>query len=335
MGVVRVTDLDTPDPTATDLDPRDIDAVFATYKGELTGYCYRMLGSVFEADDAVQEVLVRVWRNADRFEGRSSVRTWLYRIATNVCLDALRGRKRRALPMDVGPSSTVDAFVNEKLPEQTWIQPIPDSRLDQPGADPGDVVVERDSVRLAFVTALQRLAPRQRAVLVLREVLRWKASEVAELLDTTTVSVNSALQRARAALAAASIDEDTSVAASDDDEEAVLEKYVKAFESYDIESLVALLREDATMSMPPYDFWISGADEIARWHLTTGCGCRDSYLVPVKANGVTAFAQYRHRGTEPWAIQMLDISDGKIRSIHSFVDPALFEAFGLPRTIAR
>jgi RNA polymerase sigma-70 factor (ECF subfamily) len=331
-----VTDLDTVGDTdpITRLDRADLDRVFTQYKGELTGYCYRMLGSVFDADDAVQEVMVRAWRSADRFEGRSSVRTWLYRIATNVCLDALRSRKRRALPMDLGPASTVDAFIDAKLPEQTWIQPIPTSRLEQPGADPGEVVVARDSVKLAFITALQHLAPRQRAVLVLREVLRWKASEVAELLGTTVVSVNSALQRARTAIAAASIDDEASTAVEEDVQD-VLDRYVKAFESYDIDSLVALLRDDATMSMPPYDFWITGSDEIAKWHLTAGAGCRGSYLVPVQANGVTAFAQYRQGGAQPWAIQLLDIAGGEIRSIHAFVDPDLFPAFGLPLQYSR
>src|SRR5579862_580855 len=214
---------------------------------ELTGYCYRMLGSSFDAEDAVQETLVRAWRSLERFEGRAALKSWLYRIATNVCIDMLNGRNRRARPMDLGPSQGVDAPLTT-LPEATWIEPIPDGRVLDAEGDPADLAVSRETVRLAFVAALQHLPPRQRAVLILREVLHWQASEVAELLETSVASVNSALQRARATLATAEMRaNDVEV----DDE--LLARYVAAFEAYDIEALTAVIREDATQSMPPFD----------------------------------------------------------------------------------
>ncbi len=320
-----------PDAVATpEVRPEDLDQ----YRRELTGYCYRMLGSLFEAEDAVQETLVRAWKGMDSFEGRSAVRSWLYRIATNVCLDMLRGRRRRALPMELGSSSTSDAFKGETLPEAAWMQPVPDARVLPEDGDPAELAAARETIRLAFVTALQHLPARQRAVLILREVLRWQATEVAELLETSVASVNSALQRARATLAARQVDLDTAPPRPvDADQQALLARYVDAFERYDIPSLVTLLHEDAVMSMPPYNFWLQGAAEMARWLLGPGIGCQGSRMIPVAANGGTAFGQYRcdpQGGHSPWALQVLEISDGRITGLCSFLDTELFGAFGLP-----
>ncbi len=301
------------------------------HRRELTGYCYRMLGSVFEADDAVQETMVRAWRRADTFEGRSTLRAWLYRIATNVCLDMLRGRQRRARPMDLGPASTTDAFQGVMRPEHAWIQPIPDDRVLPESEDPADVAAGKESIRLAFVTALQHLPARQRAVLILREVLRWRATEVAELLDTSVASVNSALQRARATLATLDVDAPVTVS---HDQRALLARYVDAFERYDIEALVALLRDDVVMAMPPYDFWLRGRSEIGRWFLGPGIGCQGSRLLATEANGCPAFGAYRvdpDGGHRPFAIQVIEVSGDRIVGHHNFVDPTLFAAFGLPQ----
>ncbi|MBW3575064.1 MAG: sigma-70 family RNA polymerase sigma factor [Actinobacteria bacterium] len=301
------------------------------HRRALTGYCYRMLGSGFEADDAVQETLVRAWKGIDGFEGRSALRSWLYRIATNVCLDMLRGRQRRALAMDLGPASTADAFTGATLPDHAWVQPIPDGRVLDDG-DPAELVASRETIRLAFVTALQHLPPRQRAVLILREVLRWSAAEVAELLDTTVASVNSALQRARGTLAARDLGAST-VDPADADQQALLARYVDAFERYDITSLVSLLHEDAVMSMPPYNFWLRGPVEMGRWFLGDGSVCRGSRLVATRANGCAAFGSYHsdgHGGHRPWAVQVLEISGDRIVGHHNFLDTDLFGAFGLP-----
>jgi RNA polymerase sigma-70 factor (ECF subfamily) len=302
------------------------------YRRELTGYCYRMLGSGFEAEDAVQETMVRAWRNLDTFEGRSALRSWLYRIATNVCLDMLRSRQRRARPMDLGPSGTADAFLGAPLPEATWIQPIPDDRILPEDGDPAELAASRETIRLAFITALQHLPPRQRAVLILREVLKWRASEVAELLDTTVPSVNSALQRARATLAARDVDADAAEPA-DADQRALIARYVDAFERYDVSELVTLLRQDAIMSMPPFPLWLRGPAEIGRFFLGQGIGCKGSKLIPVSANGSYAFGSYKPAddGTRrPWAIQVIEVSGDRIVGHHNFLGPDLFPAFGLP-----
>ena len=303
------------------------------HRRELTGYCYRMLGSAFEADDAVQETMVRAWKAIDGFEGRSTLRSWLYRIATNVCLDMLRGPQRRALAMDLGPSGRADAFSGATRPESAWMQPIPDSRVVPDDGDPAEVAEARESVRLAFVTALQRLPARQRAVLILREVLRWQAVEVAQLLDTSVASVNSALQRARATLATCDLDA-RPADPLDDEQKALLARYVDAFERYDITSLVSLLHDDAVMSMPPYDFWLRGPEEMGKFFVGPGSGCRGSRLVATAANGLPAFAAYKpdpEGGHAAWSIQVLELSDGRIVGHHNFLDTAtLFPIFGLP-----
>ena len=303
------------------------------YRTELTGYCYRMLGSTFEAEDAVQETMVRAWRALDRFEGRAKLRSWLYRIATNVCLDMLTGRERRARPMDLEPASHADRPLPAPLPESAWIEPVPDGLVVPSAADPADVAVARESIRLAFMAALQHLPPKQRAVLILREVLRWRATEVAELLDTTVASVNSALQRARATLdgLGARLDEPGSV---DDASSELLARYVDAFERYDMEALTALLREDATWNMPPYELWLQTHDDIVAWCLGPGSGCRGSRLVPTRANGAPAFGQYKPApdgGWTPWSLQVIETSGGRIGEITFFLDTArFFPAFGLP-----
>jgi RNA polymerase sigma-70 factor, ECF subfamily len=302
------------------------------YRVELTAYCYRMLGSA-DAEDAVQETFIRAWRGYERFEGRSALRSWLYRIATNVCLDMLDARKRRARPMDLGPAGE-PILENLRTPDQLWIEPMPDGRI-VPEGDPADVVAGRESVRLAFVAALQQLPPRQRAVLILCEVLRWKAAEVAELLETSVASVNSALQRARATLEASDVTP-TSAASVNVADPALLSRYVDAFERYDMDALRSLIVEDATQSMPPYDLWLAGRDDILAWWVGPGSGCRGSRMIPVEsANGAPAFGQYKPsesgEGYEPWALQVLEIENGRIVELTFFLDvERLFPRFGLP-----
>ncbi|MEP6852445.1 MAG: sigma-70 family RNA polymerase sigma factor [bacterium] len=300
----------------------------------LTGYCYRMLGSVYEAEDAVQDTMVRAWRGLDRFDGRSALRTWLYRIATNVCLDSLNGRNRRAFPIDLAPSSPAAAAMAGPLPTESWIGPALDRQVLTAADDPAELAVQRDSVRLAFIAALQHLPPRQRAVLVLREVLRWSAAEVAELLDTSEASVNSALQRARATLAARDADDSPLEQDLDDEHRRLLTRYVEAFESFDIDRLVTLLREDAVQTMPPFPMWLEGPHDIRTWLLGPGAGCRGSRLIPLSTvNGCPAFAQYRRDpqgGHSAFAIQVLDVDDGRIARFTHFLDLAQFSAFGLP-----
>ncbi len=314
----------------------ELESVLEGYRKELTGYCYRMLGSAFDAEDAVQETFVRAWRSFDRFEGRSSVRSWLYRIATNVSLDMLSGRERRARPMDLGPSREPVVENLSTLPEVTWIEPIPDARVVSDG-DPAEVAVAHETIRLAFVAALQHLPPRQRAVLILCEVLRWQASEVAELLETSVASVNSALQRARATLEATNLTTDAELSVDTADAD-LLERYVEAFERYDMEALTALIHEDATQSMPPYDLWLTGRDDIFRWWYGPGIGCEGSRVIPtVAANGAPAFGQYKPAeggGYEPWALQVIEIRDGKIVELTFFLDTErVFPLFGLSLTL--
>jgi RNA polymerase sigma-70 factor (ECF subfamily) len=316
---------------------RELELQLERHRVELTAFAYRMLGSAFEAEDAVQETMLRAWRGLERFEGRAALRSWLYRIATNVCLDMLNGRQRRARPMDLGPPRTAEAPLGEPLPEGAWIQPVPDGRVLSADADPAEVAVSRESVRLALVAALQTLPPRQRAVLILREVLRWRAAEVAELLDTTAASVNSALQRARAALAARNVATSGTDHPMDEAQRRLLARYVDAFERYDLDALTSLLYEDATWSMPPYELWLQSHDEIRRWCLGPGIGCRGSRLLPVAANGSPAFAQYKPGeapgGLVPWSLQVLEISGDRIAGITFFLDTErLFPLFGmLPR----
>jgi RNA polymerase sigma-70 factor (ECF subfamily) len=313
------------------LDQAELEERFEQHRVELRAHCYRMLASPFEAEDAVQETFIRAWRGVTAFEGRSSLRSWLYRIATNVCLDMLRSTERRARPMDLGPSRAPVIENLAERPEATWLEPIPDALVVGTDGDPAEIAATRDSVRLAFVAALQRLPARQRAVLLLCEVLQWKAAEVAELLESTVASVNSALQRARAALT----DAPATGRPLTPNDEALLARYVRAFEDYDIEALTALIHEDAVQSMPPYDLWLAGRDDIFTWWLGPGIGCRGSRVVAtMPANGAPAFGQYKPSpdgGYEPWALQVLQLRDGRIGELTFFLATStLFPLFGLP-----
>lgn len=312
----------------------EVDVLLEQHRVELTAFSYRMLGAASEAEDAVQETLLRAWRSFDHFEGRSALRSWLYRIATNVCLDMLNSAQRRARPMDLGPAQSADTPLPEPLPEVTWIQPIPDDRVIPAGGDPAETAELRETVRLAFVAALQHLPPRQRAVLILREVLQWKADEVADLLETSVASVNSALQRARTSL---NSNEVRKTQPMDEEQKALLARYVEAFESYDMDSLTSLLHEDATWSMPPYALWLQTHLDIRKWCLGPGIGCRGSRLIPTTANGSPAFGHYKpspNGGLEPWSLQVLEISDGRVGGINFFLDTTtLFPIFGLPERL--
>jgi RNA polymerase sigma-70 factor (ECF subfamily) len=320
--------------SATDL-TASVEEALESHRRELTGYCYRMLGSGSEAEDAVQETMIRAWRAADRLDAREALRAWLYRIAHNVCLDMLKGSQRRARPMDLGPSSTAATTLGPPLVEQTWVMPIQDSRILPTEGDPAEMAAAKETIKLAFVAALQLLPPKQRAVLILREVLKWQASEVAELLGTSVASVNSALQRARATIDASDLDASTTPTQVDGEEERdLLARYVDAFESYDVSAFVALLSEDAQFSMPPYDLWLRGPEQVRQWLLGQGFACKDSRLVPLRANGSPAFAQYKLSDEpgvrKPWAIVVIETDGERVTEICSFLGDEGFKAFGLP-----
>ena len=311
------------------VDVTDLEA----HRPALTGHCYRMLGSAADADDAVQETIVRAWKSLERFEGRASVRTWLHRIATNVCLDQLSGSSRRMRPFEEGPAGSVEGAVLESRDRTHWLEPIPDARVLSADGDPFEVAAQRQSIRLAFVAALQHLPPRQRAVLLLTEVLGWSAAEVAECLDMTVAAVNSGLQRARATMAARNVITPSSDKLTEE-QTAMLERYVDAFQRYDVDGLVSLLREDATLSMPPYTLWLQGHDSVRQWLVGPGAGCEGSRLVPLEASGSPAFAQYR-RGEEEgtyqaWGLIVLELDGDRIARWNSFLDTeTLFPMFGL------
>jgi RNA polymerase sigma-70 factor, ECF subfamily len=305
------------------------------HRRALTGHCYRMMGSAVDADEAVQETMVRAWRKLDRFDGRASLRTWMVRIATNVCLDLLADRSRRARPMESGPAGTVDDAL-DALPRTHWLEPLPDARALPEVADPFELAVLRQSIRLAFVAALQHLPPKQRAALLLTEVLGWSAMDVATSLDTSVASINSALQRARATLQRRNVAADNDNTEPLSDAQATLvQRYVDAFLRYDVDALVALLHQDATLSMPPYKLWLRGRDAIRTWLLGRGAGCRGSRLVPTAACGSPAFGQYRPNGPDggyhPWGLIVLELSGDRIAGWNSFLDTeTMFPIFGLP-----
>jgi len=297
------------------------------FRAAVTGHCYRMMGSAADADDAVQETMVRAWRGLAGFEERASLRTWLTRIATRVCLDALAARARRMRPIELDGPGTIGDPLTE-LPRDRWIEPIPDDVALPADANPAERAALRQTIRLAFVAALQHLPPKQRAALLLADVLGWSAAEIAETLDTSVASVNSALQRARAKLAALG-EPAAGAAALTAAQSELLDRYVDAFERYDVDALVRLLHDDATLSMPPYRLWLRGPDTIARWLLGPGIHCRGSRLVPTRASGAPAFGQYRPAG--PWALIVLDLRADRIAAMESFLDAAaLFPRFGLP-----
>jgi RNA polymerase sigma-70 factor (ECF subfamily) len=306
------------------------------YRRALTGYCYRMLASPFDAEDAVQETFVRAWRALDRFEDQGGMRPWLYRIATNVCLDTLRGRARRALPMEIAPVATGRFVLGPPRAEATWVQPIPDQLVSPAGGDPAEVAVSRESIRLAFVAALQHLLPRQRAVLILRDVLGWRANEVAELLETSEDAVNSALRRARSALSAADLDAIPPEPAGTERE--LLDRYVDAFEAYDVDALVSLLHEEVRIAMPPFELWLQGLEDARSFLASMKDEGGHDHVIPIAANGQPAVAIWRPDASsgvlQPYALMVLEVADGRIASILAFLDTAIFRAFGLPSTVA-
>jgi RNA polymerase sigma-70 factor, ECF subfamily len=311
----------------------DFPQVTDPYRRELLAHCYRMTGSVHDAEDLVQETYLRAWRAYHGFEGRSSVRTWLYRIATNVCLTALEGRARRPLPAGLGAPSSEGSAPLEQNGEIPWLEPVPDAVLD---GDPASVVTDRDTIRLAFVAALQHLPARQRAVLILRDVLRWRAAEVAEALETTTASVNSALQRAHATLEKAALTEDTVLEPSPEQKE-LLDRYVQAFWDKDIETIVSMLTKDAIWEMPPFTGWYQGAENIGRL-IDKQCpgGRHDMRMLPTRANGQPAFGLYMRAEDDtfrPFHLQVLTLGPGGVRHVGAFFDASLFARFGLPESL--
>lgn len=310
-------------------------AALEAHRSALLGHCYRMLGSLVDADDAVQDTLVRAWKALDRFDGRSSLRTWLYRIATNVCLDALAASaRRRERPTELRPAGGVDDALQPE-PRERWVEPVLDVHAIPADADPAERAILRQSIRLAFVAALQHLPPRQRAALLLAEVLGWSAAEIAESLDTSVAAVNSALQRARGTLAERALPGSPRAVAEWLPPVGLLERYVSAFERYDVEALVALLHEDASMSMPPYTLWLQGVANIRGWFHGRGVCCRGSRFLPIAACGSPAFAHYhlaadgRHR--PPWAVLVLEGQGERLTAQTFFLDAeTLFPRFGLP-----
>ena len=309
---------------------------FEAHRPALTGHCYRMLGSAFDADDAVQETMIRAWRSLDQFDGRASLKTWLYRIATNVCLDELKERGRRARPIEEGsPSSGAPPMeALTQRPSAYWIEPILDARVLPQEANPSELAMLKQSIRLAFVAALQNLTPKQRAVLLLMEVLECSAAEVAEFLETSVASVNSALQRARATIAQPNPREPAELSEA---QKGMLKRYVTAFEAYDVEGLTTLMRQDVTFCMPPYSLWLQGPADVRTWMLGLGSGCRGSRLVPTSACGWPAFAQYRPNpegGHKAWALIVLELAGDQIVGVNSFLDTeALFPRFDLPLSL--
>jgi RNA polymerase sigma-70 factor (ECF subfamily) len=298
-----------------------------------------MLGSVFDADDAVQETMLRAFRSLGSFEERAALSSWLHRIATNVCLDFLAERRRRSRPIvEAAPGRVGDALTQR--PKDAWIEPIADAAVVSADADPHTRAVLKQSTRLAFVAALQELPPKQRAALLLTEVVGFSASDAAATLQMSVPALNSAIQRARAKLdaeAACAADAPADARSLTDGQQKLLQRYVAAFEAYDIDELIKLFHEDATLSMPPYCFWLRGREEIRRWLLGPGEGCRSSRLIATEACGSPAFAQYRPRqggGHAPWALIVLELDADRVVGMNSFLDAqALFERFGLPAAL--
>jgi RNA polymerase sigma-70 factor (ECF subfamily) len=315
-----------------------VDTDFVTkadpYRRELLAHCYRMLGSVYDAEDLVQETYVRAWRSYDRFEGRSSMRTWLHKIATNACLNALESRSRRPLPIGLGAPSSDPAGPLDEQKEVPWLEPMPDSMF---AADPAAVVTGRESIRLAIVAAMQYLPPRQRAVLILRDVLQWPAAEVGEMLDMTTASVNSALQRARAQLQQATVSAEEVTEPDEAGQRELLDRFVAAFEAKDIAAMVQIFTKDAVWEMPPFAGWYSGPEDIARL-IDLNCpakGPGDMKLVPTRANGQFAFGLYMREGDtyRPFNLPVLTLTADGVSHVSAFFDRRLFTTFGLPESI--
>src|SRR4051794_11471334 len=320
-----MTDLKTDVTVTTDDFPQLTDP----YRRELLAHCYRMLGSVHDAEDLVQETYLRAWRSYHGFEGRSSLRTWLYRIATNVCLSALGDSGHRALPTGLGAPGSQAGDPLTTADEVLWLEPVPDALV----SDPAEQAVARDGIRLGFVAALQHLPPRQRAVLILRDVLAWRSAEVAAALDRSTAAVNSLLQRARARIG----DVSPTPAAVAEEHQDLLDRYVAAFWEKDIDALVSLLVADAVWEMPPWAEWYQGAENIGRL-IDTQCpgGRHDMRMLPTRANGQPAYGLYMRRpegGFTPFHLQVLTVTDGAISHVGAFFDTGLFETFGLPAVL--
>ncbi|MGY0502917.1 sigma-70 family RNA polymerase sigma factor [Nocardia sp. FBN12] len=308
-------------------------AEFETHRRELCAYAYRMLGSSFEAEDAVQETFTRAWRSYDSFEGRASLRSWLYKIATNICLDMLDRPQSRARPMDLNGPGRPDSPLPMPQPDYVWIEPIPNGLAF--GADPAEHASTRDTLRLAFVAACQHLPATQRAILIMREVLRFSAGETAEALMMSPASVNSALQRARATMSKVQPKVADSFDETDPDQRKLIDDFVTAFEAYDMDALTTLLKADVALSMPPFDLWISGPENVAAFMLSTGAACRNSRMVPlVGANGSPAFGHYKPSEEPgvwvPWSITVLELEGDTIAGLNFFLDTQrLFPLFGL------
>jgi RNA polymerase sigma-70 factor (TIGR02960 family) len=305
---------------------------------ELTRYCYSMLGSVFDADDAVQDTIIRAWEHWDELDRKTARPAWVYRIATNVCLDKLRGAKRRAFPMDLsGPAAQI-VEPQETLPTEAWVWPIPDFLVSVHPEDPAEILVRKDTIRLAFVAGLQKLPPRQRAAFVMREAFGWTSEDIADLLGVTAASVNSALQRARATMARTSLEPDTVTVSGREVNRDVLERFVKAFESYDVSALAALFHEDGSLSMPPFSMWVKGREQVGAFYELTRPHCDGSRLVSVAVNGTTGFAQYapaREGDLRPWGVHVPVIQAGRIAHVHTFIHEGLYLRLGLPEALHR
>lgn len=297
---------------------------------ELVGYCYRMMGSIFEAEDAVQDAMIRVWQSQDQLRQEASRKAWIYRIVTHICIDRLRSAKRRALPMDLSEPAALITEPKDQLSNASWVWPAPESI-----GNPADIVVNKETIRLSFIAILQTLPPRQRAVLILQDVFRWPANQAADAMGMTVAAVNSALQRARATLAKANLRSDALQELDDGADQELLARYVEAFEAYDIQTLLALFHENSSLSMPPFVMWVSGRPDMSAFYQITRNHCIGSRLLPVRANGgCPAFAQYVPAGDEgillPWAIHIPEMKDGKIAHLHHFIQSELFGRFGLP-----
>lgn len=313
-----------------------VEQQFENLKPKLTSYCYRMLGSIDDADDAVQDTFIRAWLNWSSFRQESSYQTWLYRIASNVCLDKLRQAKRRTLPVDLsGPAASI-VEPRETLPESSWIWPTPDA------ADhPEESYMRRDTLQLCFIALLQKLPPRQRAVLILKDVFEWSAKEIADTLGMSPAAVNSALQRARETMERAQLRSDEYSMMDEEPDRDLLSQYVQAFERFDIDALVSLFHEEGCLSMPPFPMWVQGKDNVAQFYALTRWHCIGSRFIPVTLNGgYPAYAQYVPSSSDPsflvpWGIQVVEIKHGRIFHVQNFINEKLFSRFGLPERLDR
>jgi len=315
----------------TAFDPK----IFEELKPKLTSFCYRMLGSIVDADDAVQETYIRIWQGWNSFKHQSTRKTWVYRIASNVCIDKLRQAKRRALPVDI--LNPVDSIVEPRrtLPESSWIWPAPDF-----ADDPEHIVVQKDTLQLCFIALLQILPSRQRAVLILKDVFEWSTRQIAEMLSMTPAAVNSALQRARKTISQARLRSRELCTMDAKPDRELLARYVDAFERFDIDELVALFHEEGCMSMPPFEMWVRSKDDLFKFFALTRWHCQGSRFLPVTVNGgYPAFAQYMPSDNDhtlvPWGIHVIETKDGKILHIQNFINTKLFTRLGLPGKIDR